>query len=55
MTCIQADLMDISRFKHHNSYYTFLLNIVVVDSRYAFSFPLKTKKPSDVVIPLKKY
>lgn len=44
----QMDLMDFSRFKFHNKGYTFLLNIIDVHSRYAWSFPLKKKTPNEI-------
>ena len=44
----QADLMDLQRFARWNKGYKYLLNIIDVFSRYSFSFPIKTKKPSEI-------
>lgn len=52
---LQADLMDISKFKRHNKNpknpksYSFLLVIVDVYSRFSWIFPLMTKSPNEVV------
>ena len=51
--CVQADLMDVSRWSRFNNNIKFLLNIVDIYSRYAWSLPLKTKKPSEVADKLK--
>jgi hypothetical protein len=40
---LQADLMDVSRWARHNHGVNWLLNVVDIFSRYAWSFPLKTK------------
>lgn len=45
---MQMDLMDISRFSKQNSNYKFLLNIIDVYSRYAWSIPLKKKTPDEI-------
>lgn len=52
--CCQIDLMDISRYSHHNRQFKFLLNCVDVHSRYAWSFPVKNKQPSSIVGHLSK-
>lgn len=52
--CLQADLMDISKFKFKNSHYTFLLNVVDVYSRYVWSFPIKQKKAINIAPLLKQ-
>jgi hypothetical protein len=40
----QADLMDVSRWQNKNKNVSFLLNIIDVFSRYAWSIPLTSKK-----------
>jgi hypothetical protein len=45
---LYADLMDVSRFSWHNKGVKYLLNIIDLFSRYAWSFPLKSKKPSEI-------
>ena len=40
---LQADLVDIKKFKFKNSGFKYLLNIIDVYSRYAFSFPITSK------------
>jgi IS30 family transposase len=45
---LYADLMDVSRFSRHNKGIHYLLNIIDLFSRYAWSFPLKTKRPSEI-------
>lgn len=47
------DLADVSNIKEDNDNVTFLLNIVDIYSRYAYSFPLKSKKPIDVLNAVK--
>ena len=44
----QADLMDLQRFSRWNKGYKYLLNIIDIYSRYAWSFPIKSKKPSEI-------
>ena len=44
----QADLMDLQRFARWNKGYRYLLNIIDIYSRYAWSFPIKSKKPSEI-------
>src|SRR4051794_30945220 len=41
--CLQLDLMDVSKFYKWNKPTKFLLNVVDVYSRYAWSYPLKSK------------
>jgi len=48
------DLFDMSNIKTDNDNITFLLNIVDIYSRYAYSFPLKSKKGSEIVNIFKK-
>ena len=45
---LQADLMEIKRFYHYNSHYKYLLNVIDIYSRYAWSYPIKHKKPEEV-------
>jgi hypothetical protein len=40
----QADLMDLRKWAKYNKKYKYLLNIVDIYSRYAWSFPLTSKK-----------
>src|SRR5690606_1784166 len=47
--CLQMDLMDISKYSKYNHGYKFLLNVVDVYSRYAWSVPLKSKGATGVV------
>lgn len=44
----QMDLMDLSRFYRENKGYRYLLNIIDLYSRYAWSFPLKHKMPDEI-------
>lgn len=46
--CLQLDLMDINRFQKDNKQYRWLLNVVDVYSRYAWSFPLKSKDSKEI-------
>jgi transposase InsO family protein len=48
-----ADLVDMSNVKFHNKQTTFLLNIVDVNSRFAYSFPLKSKSGESILNALK--
>lgn len=45
---VQADLMDISKLRGHNNAVKYLLNIVDIYSRYAWSFPITNKKPETI-------
>ena len=45
---LQADLMDLKKFSRHNHGYKYILNIIDIFSRYAWSFPLKTKSPTEI-------
>ena len=49
---IQADLMEIRKFKFKNSNFKYLLNVVDVYSRYAWSFPIKSKQSKEVALHL---
>ena len=44
-----VDLVDMSNIKEDNDNVTFLLNIIDVYSRYAYSFPLKSKKAIEIL------
>lgn len=44
----ELDLVDLSKFEEDNNEYKYLLQIIDVGSRFAFSAPLRTKKPSEV-------
>lgn len=48
-----ADLVDMSNFAPHNHGYKWLLNIIDTHTRYAWSFPLKSKSPNNVVVGIK--
>jgi hypothetical protein len=43
------DLVDVSNLSEDNDNVKFLLNIIDIYSRYAYSFPLKSKKSSEVL------
>ena len=43
------DLVDMSNISEDNDNVKFLLNIIDVYSRYAYSFPLKSKKASEIL------
>lgn len=51
---VQADLMDVQKLRGHNNMTKYLLNVVDVYSRYAWSFPLTNKKPETVKPHLEK-
>jgi IS30 family transposase len=51
---MQADLIDISKFYKQNSHYTFLLNVIDIYSRYAWSYPLKHKTPTEIAPYIEK-
>ena len=42
----QADLVDYSALKRDNCFYTFLLTIIDIFSRFALAIPIKSKKKS---------
>lgn len=44
-----ADLVDMSKIKNKNKRITFLLNIVDIYSRYAYSIPLKNKLGAEIL------
>lgn len=48
--CLQADLMDVTKYATRNSGYKYILNVVDIYSRFVWSFPLKSKSPA-VVAP----
>lgn len=51
---IQIDLMDVGKYSGYNNGTKFLLNCVDIYSRYAWSFPIKNKKPESCVPGLTK-
>ena len=44
----QADLMDLKKYGQWNKGYKYLLNIIDIYSRYAWSFPIKQKTPEQI-------
>lgn len=49
-----ADLQDLSRLSKHNKGYKYLLNVIDLFSRYAYSVPLKTKSAKEVTEAFEK-
>lgn len=47
--CLQADLMDISKYSASNSNYNYLFNVLHLNTRFMWSFPIKHKSPNDIV------
>jgi hypothetical protein len=45
---LQADLMDVSNFSKQNGGIKYLLNVIDIYSRYAWFYPIKSKKPSEI-------
>ncbi len=45
---VQIDLMDVSNDSHWNKGFKFIFNLVDVYTKYAISFPLKSKNDNDV-------
>ena len=43
-----ADLIDMREFSNENKDYNYLLNVIDIFSKYAWSIPLKTKTASEV-------
>ena len=43
-----ADLIDMREFSNDNKDYNYLLNVIDIFSKYAWSIPLKTKTASEV-------
>ena len=43
-----ADLIDMREFSKDNKRYNYLLNVIDIFSKYAWSIPLKTKTASEV-------
>ena len=43
-----ADLIDMKEFSKDNKDYNYLLNVIDIFSKYAWSIPLKTKTASEV-------
>ena len=50
----QLDLVDMSKYRSHNSNFTFLLTGVDVFSRFAFALPLKNKRGDTVASAIKE-
>jgi len=46
--CLQADLLDVSKYKTSNKKITFILVVIDVQTRYAWCFALKNKQPATV-------
>ena len=46
--CLQMDLMDISKYSAQNSNFKFLFNVLHLNTRYVWSFPVKTKSPTSI-------
>jgi len=46
--CLQADLLDISRYKNYNKKITFILVVIDVQTRYAWCYALKNKMPKTI-------
>ncbi len=51
---LQADLIDMQHLKKENKGYKFILTAIDVFSKYAWAFPLKSKKGTEVAYNLKK-
>ena len=49
----QADLADVSLISRQNSDYHFILTVIDIFSRYAWAFPLKTKRGQEVAAAFK--
>lgn len=49
-----GDLVDMSEWKKENDNYKYMLNVIDVFSRYAWSVPLKTKTSKEVLSAFKK-
>lgn len=47
--CLQMDLMDISKYSAQNSNFKYLFNVLHLNSRYVWSFPIKSKSPTAIV------
>ena len=52
---IQFDLVDLTRYQVENEQYCWLLNIIDVFSKYAYSIPMKNKNGDTVKKELSKY
>ena len=55
MQRIQFDLVDLTRYQVENEQYCWLLNIIDVFSKYAYSVPMKNKNGDTVKKKLEKY
>lgn len=47
--CLQADLMDVSKYSRVNGGVKFLFNVLHLDTRFIWSFPIKSKSPTNIV------
>lgn len=47
--CLYIDLMDVTKYSGYNNKVTFLFNVIDAYSRYAWSFPIKNKRPASIV------
>jgi hypothetical protein len=52
--CLQADLMDVSKYAGQNRGVKFLLNVIDVNSRRAWSRAIKSKKPASLLPHVKE-
>lgn len=52
--CLMADLVDVTRYTTKNSAIKFILNIIDIESRFVWSFPLANKKAATVAPPIRK-
>jgi len=51
--CLQSDLMDISRYSKYNKNYKFILNVIDIQTRYAWAFIIKNKEPKTILPHIK--
>ena len=51
----QMDLVDMQKFAEFNDGVKYILTAIDCFSRYAFSIPLKSKKPKEIIEAMKKY
>jgi len=49
----QADLIDVRKYKHHNSGVSYILTCIDVFSRYAYMVPIKNKRAPTVISAFK--
>lgn len=50
----ECDLMDMSRLSRQNRGFNYILNAIDCFSKYLFSVPTKSKKPTEIIAALKK-